>query len=116
MKRFTAGLLTAAMSVSLLAGCGGNDSGTQSSGSGGSEAAGGTEASAGSEEAGAINFDEEPYEVVIENLTLGTDMPDLEMVEEAVNEITLPEINCTVKLLNIHIADHVTRLSLMAAG
>lgn len=118
MKRFIACLLTVAMGASLLAGCGENDSGTQSSGTGESEAAGSTEASTGtgSEEAGAINFDEEPYEIVIENLTLGTDMPDLEMVEEAVNEITLPEINCTVKLLNIHIADHVTRLSLMAAG
>ncbi len=114
MKRFTACLLTAAMGMTLLAGCGGGGN-TASSQENTADTTGQTSAS-GSETSGVIDFDEEPYEVVIENLTLGTDMPDLELVEEAVNEIALAEINCTVKLLNIHIADHVTRLSLMAAG
>ena len=34
------------------------------------------------------NSAEEPYEVVIENVTLGQDMPDLEAVEAAVSNIT----------------------------
>ena len=45
------------------------------------------------------NSAEEPYEVVIENVTLGQDMPDLEAVEAAVSNITLEKINCTVKFI-----------------
>ena len=57
-----------------------------------------------------------PCEIVIEHLTLGdTPMPDLQAVEDAVSAITLPAINCTVKIENIPIADHATRISLMSA-
>lgn len=63
-----------------------------------------------------MDVDEAPYEVVIENMTLGQEMPDLAAVEEAVNAITLPAINCTVSIMNIHIADHATKISLMIAG
>ena len=62
------------------------------------------------------NSAEEPYEVVIENVTLGQDMPDLEAVEAAVSNITLEKINCTVKIYNVHIADHAAKMSLIAAG
>ena len=51
-------------------------------------------------------------EIVIENLTLGESMPDLHAVEEAVNAITLPAIHCTVRIENVHIADHVRRMEL----
>lgn len=56
---------------------------------------------------------QEPYEVVIENLTLGQDMPDLQAVEQAVNKITVPAINCTVKIENINIASHESQITLM---
>ena len=57
-----------------------------------------------------------PCQIVIEHLTLGdTPMPDLQKVADAVSAITLPEINCTVKIENIPISDHATRISLMSA-
>ena len=57
-----------------------------------------------------------PCEIVIEHLTLGdTPMPDLSAVEEAVSKITLSQIGCTVKIENIPISDHATRISLMSA-
>ena len=57
-----------------------------------------------------------PCEIVIEHLTLGdTPMPDLSAVEEAVSQITLSQIGCTVKIENIPISDHATRISLMSA-
>lgn len=130
MKKLIACVLAVSMCAALLTGCGGSGSnGGSGSGSGGQTAApkvpeqpaAGSEAADGQsgadkEASGVINFDEDPYEVVIENLTLGADMPDLKLVEEAINEISLPAVNCTVKLMNVHIADHVTKLSLMAAG
>lgn len=42
-------------------------------------------------------------------------MPDLQKVADAVSAITLPEINYTVKIENIPISDHATRISLMSA-
>lgn len=63
-----------------------------------------------------INFDEEPYEVAIENVTLGQEYPDTAAVEEAINAITVPAINCKVKIINYHIADHATKVSLAVAG
>lgn len=67
-------------------------------------------------EALVINFDEEPYEVAIENVTLGAEYPDTTAVEEAINAITVPAINCKVKIVNYHIADHATKVSLAVAG
>ena len=63
-----------------------------------------------------IDYDEDPYEVVIEVLTLGSNMESLPAMEEAINEITVPAINCTVKFQAIHIADHATKTALWAAG
>ena len=56
---------------------------------------------------------EAPYEVVVENLTLGEDMPDLEAVEEAVNILTIPAINCKIKIVNIPIATQKSVIRLM---
>ena len=58
---------------------------------------------------------EPPYEVFIENLTLGEDMPDLKAVEEAVNKITIPAINCTIRIINIPIANQKSAIRLMRA-
>ncbi len=63
-----------------------------------------------------INFDEEPYEVAIENVTLGQEYADTAAVEAAINAITVPAINCKVKIVNYHIADHATKVSLAVAG
>lgn len=61
----------------------------------------------------AQRSDELPYEIVIENQTLGEEMEDLAAVEEAVNAITLPAINCTVKIKNIYIGEHQSVIRLM---
>ena len=113
-KRILAYFMTMALCAGMLAGCGGKNGEHAAEKTQDISEGSGTTESAGTE--GKINFDEEPYEVVIENLTLGQEMPDLVMVEEEINKITLPEINCTVKLMNVHIGDHTTKLSLMAAG
>ena len=54
----------------------------------------------------------EPYEIVVELIGSGVSQPDVQMVEEAINEITVPAINCTVKFREITIADHATQLGL----
>ena len=113
-KRILAYFMTMALCAGMLAGCGGKNGEHAAEKTQDISEGSGTTESAGTE--GKINFDEEPYEVVIENLTLGQEMPDLVMVEEEIYKITLPEINCTVKLMNVHIGDHTTKLSLMAAG
>ena len=74
-----------------------------------------TTGASGSEES-VIDFSEEPYEVAIENVTLGAEYPDTAAVEEAINAITVPAINCKVKIVNYHIADHATKVSLAVAG
>ncbi len=94
-KRILALLTAAALSASLLAGCG----------SGGDEAS----ESGGSSDGGT-------YNVVLENVTLGAEYKDTEAIEEAINEITEPAIGCTVSILNVGIADHANRMSMMVAG
>ena len=59
---------------------------------------------------------EEPYIIAIENLTLGQDYEDTEAVEEAVNAIIIPLIHCQIDIVNYHIADHVTKVTLAIAG
>ena len=120
MKKFVACVLAVSMCVTLLYGCGGEkDSAKQTTSTKAPETentVANGESVGNTDSTSVINFDEEPYEVVIENLTLGAEMPDLALVEDAINEISVPAVNCKVKLLNVHIADHVTKLSLMAAG
>lgn len=75
----------------------------------------GTDNSSGSGEAqGRDNG--ETYNVVIENVTLGAEYKDTQAIEEAINAITEPSINCTVTILNVGIADHANRMSMMIAG
>lgn len=109
MKKFLA-LSLSLMLVFSMAACN-NTSKTDTKGDTSSDVQGTTTPAAS-----VINFDEDPYEVAIENVTLGQEFPDTAAVEEAINAITLPAINCTVKIVNYHIADHGTKLSLAVAG
>lgn len=99
VKRVVSLAVAFTMAASMLAGCGG----TGKTGSGGSSDGKGT----------ASNDSEEPYEVVIEMIGSGVSQPDVAEVEAAINEITVPAINCTVKFREIAIADHATQLSLL---
>lgn len=83
--------------------------------SGDSSESGNLESGAGDGKKAYIDYDEDPYEVVIELLNLGMNQDSVPEMEAAINEITLPEINCTVKLQVIHIADHATKTALWAA-
>lgn len=48
---------------------------------------------------------EEPYEIIIENSTHGEEYRDVEVVEAALNALTVPAINCTVKIRNCFVDD-----------
>lgn len=128
-KRGIAALMAASVMALTLAGCGGDsgkgtaqtpaaqttaDSGQTQTPKGTGDSQSGETAAAG--DGSVIDFDAEPYEVVMEVLNLGQDYPDLPEIEAAINEITLPAINCTLKIQPIHIGDHATKLSLAAAG
>lgn len=59
---------------------------------------------------------EAPYEVVIETVTFGAEYKDIPAIEEAINAITVPAINVTVKILNVGIPQHAQRISMMISG
>lgn len=59
---------------------------------------------------------EEPYEVIIETVTFGADYKDIPVIEEAINAITVPAINVSVKILNVGIPQHAQKISMMIAG
>ncbi len=57
-----------------------------------------------------------PYEVVIETVTFGAEYKDIPAIEEAINAITVPATNVTVKILNVGIPQHAQKISMMIAG
>ncbi|MDD2375378.1 MAG: ABC transporter substrate-binding protein [Eubacteriales bacterium] len=89
MKRLLIVLLIAALCLSLAA-CGGGDT---TSGSGTTTTAGDS-SDEGSETTPA---EEDVYEVIMQFPTLGTTPEDLQLVEDAINERTIPEIGVKVK-------------------
>ncbi len=56
------------------------------------------------------------YEVVIENITFGEEYPDTESIEKLINEITIPAIQCKVKIKNCFIGDHESLVKKAAKG
>lgn len=99
-------LLTAGLLGTMLTGCGGGSQGT--AGDTGSSDASGTESGADSGDA----QEGDPYTVAIQIVNVTTDQTDIEMVEEAINEITVPAINCKVDIQNIFIGDLPTTTSM----
>lgn len=56
----------------------------------------------------------EIYEVVMENVIYGgMDMPDVGLVEAAVNAVSVPAVGCRLKILNVPIADQELQIPLM---
>lgn len=106
MKKLLSVLLVLAMSVTMLAGCGKDDNGGKSN-----------ETGAGAQgEDGAAQADGEVYKMVMEIITYGFDDPDLQMVQDAVNEITVPKIGVEVQFLTVPIAEMSTKLGLLVSG
>lgn len=108
MKKLISMLLIVAMAATLMIGCGGDDSQSVDN-----ESAGNSEENSSNEGDNQAASDEEPYEIVVELIGSGVAQPDTALVEEEINKITLPAINCTVKFREITIADHATQLSLL---
>ncbi len=132
MKRRLALLLTLAMGMSVLAGCGGNagtggDTGTDGSGEGGStsggaastEADGSTGGDAASGNTGStgveIDFDEEPYEATL-MYWVGNDARDVDSVEEAFNELTLSQLNIKVNLMPVTLGTHAQQIQMVLSS
>ena len=64
-----------------------------------------------------INMDEDPYQVAIQMVVLpGTEVADEAAMEDAINAITLPAINCTVDLQYVWISELQNTTSLAIAG
>lgn len=59
---------------------------------------------------------EELCVISIENVTRGEDYPDTDAVEDAVNAITIPAIQCKIDIVNVPVYEHLTRVETMAAG
>jgi putative aldouronate transport system substrate-binding protein len=98
MKRITKRLavfLATVMLISSLAGCSSKKENTSTT---------------------AGKTDEKPYEVVMEIVTMGQEMKSIPAIEEAINKISLKEINATVKLMNIGIPEHAQKTSLLTAS
>ena len=114
--RIMAMFLVAVMCVGMVSGCGGGGEadGNQPSGNNsGNDSSGGAESTTDERETGEEG---EPYEIVVELMSFGGAPADTDEVTEAINAITLPEINATVKFMHIAIPDHATKLSLLATG
>ena len=113
LKRLAAAGMTAAMLFSLAAcGGGGDDAGQTSGGASGGTAPAGTEAQGaadqggGSDDGGAAPVaDGETYNVVLEWLSIGNTPSEenIQKIEAAINEITVPEIGCTVTLYPVEL-------------
>ena len=87
MKRLLSGLLTAVMSVSLLAGS-----------------------------CFTAAAEEDVYDMNMEIITYGFDDVDLQEVEDAVNEISVPEVGVRVHFVTVAISEMMQKLPLMAAS
>ena len=104
MKKFIALFLALSMMVGLLAGCGDGQ---------GENPDNGQDVNPGNS---ASVEGEDTYKMVMMIVNYGFDDPDLKMVQDAVNEITIPEIGVEVEFLTVPIMNQATKLSMMVAG
>lgn len=58
----------------------------------------------------------ETYKMVMEIINYGFDDPDLGMVQDAVNEITVPEIGVEVQFMTVPIGEMSSKLGLLVSG
>ena len=114
-RRVLACLLAAAMSATMLAGCGGKEtSAPAAENTAAAEEAEPAEESA--PEASAINFDEEPYEVVMEYMYFGNLRQDFEMIQGLLSDYAKEKVNCTLSLIPVSMFEADTTMSLMMSG
>lgn len=58
----------------------------------------------------------EPAVIVIENITQNPEPADTSALEDAVNEITVPALNCRVEIYNCYIDDHQQTVAMVDVG
>ena len=114
-KRMSALLAALMLTATVVTACGGSDNANTNAGSDNTpanEAANGEEA-----DAAVIDMNEEPYEVAIQIVDLpGKEVANEKDIEAAINEITLPAINCTVDLQYVWISEIQNTTSLGVAS
>lgn len=96
-KRIIASLMTAVLTASMLAGCGG---GVKESDSG----------------AAGDNDSEEPYEATLLYIVANDAATGIDAVEEAFNALTMEELNIKVDLLPMSISTYNQQLQLLLSG
>ena len=111
MKKLLALGLAFAMCLSLLTGCSGNNNGSNNSAS--NSATTGDETSTG--DTGNENSNEEPYEVNFAYLVASTGS-NMDKVREAMNELTMEELNMTVNLIPMTFSEFISQLPMMLAA
>ena len=111
MKKLLALGLAFVMCLSLLTGCSGNNNGSNNSAS--NSATTGDETSTG--DTGNENSNEDPYEVnfVYIVASVGSNM---DKVREAMNELTMEELNMTVNLIPMTFSEFISQLPMMLAA
>jgi putative aldouronate transport system substrate-binding protein len=107
VKKYLSLVMVLIFGLTLLAGCSSGKTDEATSGGKTADVTGAGAPTAGSEE---------PYEIAVELVNIYQDYADIADVEAAINEITLPAINCTVKLVQVPIAEQATKLSLSVAA
>ena len=114
-KRLLSSFLAAALAVTLFAGCGGGDDKNKGGNAGGTQGGAGDSGEGISAE---IDMTEDPYTVAIQVVTLpGSDFSAYEAdMEAAINEITLPAINCNVDIQFVWISEVANTTSMAIAG
>ena len=66
--------------------------------------------------AGEENQTDEIVTLVIENMGFREELPDLNLVEERINEKTIPEIGCRIQIKNCRISQHSNLVQSAALG
>lgn len=107
-KRLTM-LLGVAMTISLLAGCGGKTGNTDSTTEGRND----VQSSQSDEK--SDSEDEEEYEIVMAYFDM-TNYADADQVSAEMSKITKEKINATVKLMPLDVASYVEQMTLMLSG
>lgn len=102
-KRLLSLLLVVAMGVTMLAGCGGSDSGDSSAKNDAQQETTGGEN--GEAEDGAAG---ETAKIIMTYLTTGTTPADLQLVQDEINKISKEAINVEVELKTVSIAETFT--------
>lgn len=107
MKKLLALGLALAMCLSLLTGCSGNNGGTDSTAD--------TSNTDGQSATTETTSNEEPYEINFAYLVASTGS-NMDKVRDAMNELTMKELNMTVNLIPMTFSEFISQLPMMMAA